>query len=107
MITYYLFSSAFSITITPGVCLLSETAKEALLNGSVKMRVIRSGMYQQMTFVIKKVRLGNVEYKELFIDRLIDMSEINRIANEIGLPVEAQNGRAFPKGTSSQNFQDI
>jgi hypothetical protein len=86
---------------------ISNAGEEALRRGTVKIRVIRSGMYQQMTFKIKKVRTGNIEYTELFIDRMIDSHEILRIAKEMGLPVEAQNGKAFPEGTSASDFQGL
>ena len=86
---------------------LSERAGEVLAAGSIKVRVSRSGIYQRITFAVKVVRLGNVEYKELFSDKLIDSSEIQRVAEETGLPVEAQNGRAFPRGTSSADFQNL
>lgn len=86
---------------------LSEQGREALNSGSIKIRVMRSGMFQQMTFKVRKVRNGNIEYAELFIDRMIDSNEITRIAREYGLPVEAQNGRAFPEGTTASDFQGL
>lgn len=86
---------------------LSVLAKEVLKSGSVKIRVTRSGMFQQMTFRIRRVKTGNIEYAELFIDRMIDTPEIIRIAREFGLPVQAQNGRAFPEGTTASDFQGL
>jgi hypothetical protein len=32
------------------------------------------------------------------------MNEILRISNELELPVEASNGRAFPNGKSAKDF---
>ena len=64
-------------------------------------------MFQQLTFSIKKVQLGNVTYIELATQRQVDISELSKIADEIGLPVEAQNGRAFPKGTSATDFTAV
>lgn len=84
---------------------LSDKAEEAISLGSVKIRVIRSGIYQQLTFTLKRVRLGDIEYVELFTNRIVDISELSRISDETGLPVEAQNGKAFPKGTSAADFQ--
>ncbi len=84
---------------------LSEKAKFAIANGSVKIRVKRSGMLQQMTFTIHKATSSNITYTELYTERLIDTSELLRIAEEFGLPVHAQNGSAFPKGTSASDFQ--
>ncbi len=65
---------------------------------------MRSGMYQQITFTVKRVQHGNILYVELATERQIDTSELSRVADEIGLPIEAQNAKAFPKGTSSVDF---
>lgn len=86
---------------------LSDYAKQILRSGEIKIRVTRSGMLQQLTFRIKRVRIGNIEYAELFTERMIDTAEIMRIAKEIGLPVEAQNGKAFPEGTTASDFQNL
>ncbi len=86
---------------------LSTNAQNILKEGSVKIRVVRSGMFQQMTFTVRRVTLGNVTYAELYTDRIIDISELTRIANDIGLPAESQNGKAFPKGTSATDFQGL
>jgi hypothetical protein len=86
---------------------LSEAAKNAISSGSIKVRVTRSGMFQQLTFIVRKSRLGDVEYTELYTERQIDMSELVRIANSIGLPVKAQNAEAFPAGTSAADFRNL
>ena len=86
---------------------IPEKAKEIIRIGYTKMRVMRSGMFQQMTFSIRKVKSGNIEYTELFIDRIMDTSELLRLAKETGLPVESQNGRAFPEGSSASDFQGL
>ncbi len=83
---------------------LSESAKRILKEGSIKARVKRSGMLQMMTFTIKRIQVGNSHYVELFLDRVIDTSELLRLANELGLPIEAQNGRAFPTGKGAKDF---
>lgn len=86
---------------------ISGRAKEAIRLGTVKIKVLRSGMYQNITFSVKKVSIGNVSYSELYTDRIIDASEISRISNEVGLPVEAPNGKAYPKGTSANDFSNL
>jgi hypothetical protein len=86
--------------------MLSETGKSALRNGSVKIRVRRSGMMQLMTFTVRRVTVGNITYTELYSNRQIDMSELLRVAGEVGLPVEAENAKAFPDGTSMADFQN-
>ncbi|MDE1768651.1 MAG: hypothetical protein KGH64_00890 [Candidatus Micrarchaeota archaeon] len=82
-------------------------AKQILARGSIKIRVVRSGMFQQLTFAVKRIKHGNIEYTELMTDRQVDISELTRIANEVGLPVEANNGKAFPNGTSAVDFQNL
>ena len=86
---------------------LSGKAREAISRGSIKIRVVRSGMYQQLTFLVKRVKEGNITYLELFTERQVDISELKKIANDIGLPVEAPNGHAFPRGTSAIDFSDL
>ncbi len=85
---------------------LSEKAQEVLKRGEIKLRVYRSGMYQWITFRAKVVTLGNITYNELHTERMIELTELTKIANEVGLPIEAPNGRAFPTGTSSQDFKN-
>ena len=84
---------------------LSAKAIDVLNRKEIKIRVIRSGMYQKLTFSVRKERMGDVEYYELYTERLIDASELTRIANEMELPVRAQNGQAFPSGKSARDFQ--
>ena len=76
-------------------------------NGSIKIRVVRSGMYQQITFFIKKTQAGNVEFVVLSTERVVDTSELLRISKDIGLPVEAPNAKAFPPGTSAKDFSHL
>ncbi len=86
---------------------ISEKARQILNAGSIKVRVVRSGMAQQLTFTVKKVKFGNIEYTELFTSRTVDLAEIKRIVAEIGLPVESQNCKVFPEGTSASDFQGL
>lgn len=78
-----------------------------MARGAIKIRVVRNGMFQQLTFTVKKVKHGNIEYVELATERQIDISELAKIAEDVGLPVESQNGKAFPKGTSAVDFAGL
>jgi hypothetical protein len=90
------------------VYVLSETARKIIADGSIRMKVVRSGMHQFMVFKIKKISAGKDDYFiELFLDRVLDMTELHRVANETGLPVEAENGRAFPEGKGAKDFLDL
>lgn len=85
--------------------MLGDSARKIISDGSVRLRVRRSGMLQFQVFRIRKVPAGKGDYfVELFLDRVIDMSELQRVANDTGLPVEAENGRAFPDGKGAKDF---
>lgn len=87
--------------------MLSEQASRIIKIGEIKLRVKRSGMLQYLTFKVKRIDIGNEKFVELHVDRLVDMSEVSRLADEIGLPVESQNCRAFPKGKGAKDFINI
>lgn len=82
----------------------SMERSEILKKSVVEIRVFRSGMYQRLPFKIirEKTPLGSVPY--LTSDRMINMSELLRIAEEYGLPVRAKNGTVFPKGKMAKDF---
>ena len=84
---------------------LTEKAKAILRAGSAKARVNRSGIFQQITFRVMTKSSGNVMYAELFTDKQINATDLSNLANEFGLPIEAQNCTAFPKGTSAFDFR--
>lgn len=87
--------------------MLSEKAARILKDGSVSVRVKRSGMFQLLTFRIKKIRLGADEFTELHSEKVIELGELKKVAEETGLPVEAQNGRAFPEGKGAKDFVSV
>ena len=87
--------------------MIEERSIEIIRSGGVKLRVRRSGMLQMMTFRVRKVDMGKEYFVELFLGRVIDMTELQRVANETGLPVEAENGRAFPEGKGSKDFMNL
>ncbi|MEM3245607.1 MAG: hypothetical protein QW045_02080 [Candidatus Micrarchaeaceae archaeon] len=78
--------------------------KKILKDGKITIKVRRSSMLQFITFTIKQVSAGSYTFPELFSDRIIDLSEIVRIANDVGLPVEAHGLRAFPQGKGAKDF---
>lgn len=87
--------------------MVSAKASGIIKNGSVVVRVKRSGMFQSLTLRIKKVSMGKDYFVELYFSRMLDMSELQRVANELGLPVEVENGRAFPEGTGATDFMNL
>lgn len=84
--------------------MIDEKAKGIIQAGSVRLKVWRTGMLQFQIFKVRRVKIGQGEFVELFLDRLLDRSELQRVANEIGLPVEAENGRAMPEGKGEKDF---
>lgn len=87
--------------------MVDQKALKIIKDGGIKLRVQRSGMLQVMPFKIKKIPMGKDYYVELFLDRLLDMSELQRVSNETMLPVEAENGRAFPEGLGAKDFLNL
>ncbi len=84
--------------------MIPESAQRILKEGKIRIKVRRAGMLQFQVFNVKRLKIGGKEFAELFLDRVIDLSELVRLANELGLPVEAENGRAFPEGKGAKDF---
>ena len=83
---------------------LTPKGEEALRQGSVKIRVTRGGIAQQVTFIVRRKSYAGTTYLEIFSDRIIALTELERIADDIGLPAEAPNGEAFPTGKGRADF---
>ena len=86
---------------------INSRGEEALRQGSVKIKVTRGGVGQQITFRVRHKDVAGIHYVELFTDRIIALTELEKIAEDLGLPVEAPNGEAFPTGTGRQDFSVI
>lgn len=84
--------------------MVSEDAKRILQEGKVRVRVRRSGMLQVITLEVRRVKIGGTQFAELYFKRVVDRNELARVAEELGLPVEAENGRAFPEGKGAKDF---
>jgi hypothetical protein len=84
--------------------MLSEAARRIVAQEQVRERVRRAGMFQFQVFKVRMVPLAGGEFVELFLDKVLDMSEVQRVADKFRLPVETQNGRAFPSGTGAKDF---
>lgn len=82
----------------------NEKAMGVIKNGSISIRVKRAGMLQFQTFKIRRKTLGKDLFVELYLPKIVDISELHRIANELDLPVEAENGLAFPEGKGAKDF---
>jgi hypothetical protein len=86
---------------------LDNNASLILKQGYTRIRVRRAGILQFQVFKVKRVALGSETFVELFLDRLLDMSEMLRVANETGLPVESENRRVFPEGKGAKDFAGL
>jgi hypothetical protein len=83
---------------------MNPRGEEALRQGSVKIKVTRGGIGQQITFRVRRKAAAGIIYFELFTDRVIALTELEKIAEDFGLPAEAPNGEAFPAGTGRSDF---
>jgi hypothetical protein len=84
---------------------LTKTTKEIIKKGSARAKVNRAGIFQQITFKVITKSTANIKYTALFTDKIINASELSRLADEMGLPIEAPNCVVFPKGTSAVDFR--
>jgi len=84
--------------------MVNERALQIIKDGSTKIRVWRTGMLQLQTFTVKRVKIGQQEFVELFLPKILDRTELQKVANDIGLPIEAENGRAMPDGKGEKDF---
>ncbi len=87
------------------VAAIGEKAKEVIKQGAIKAKVKRGGMLQFQEFKVKRINIGkDATFLELWLDNVIDLSELSRLSNEYGLPFEAHNGRVFPDGLGAKDF---
>jgi hypothetical protein len=86
---------------------MDEKTAGILRQGYARIKVKRAGMLQFQMFKVRRVVLGGDTFVELFLDRLLDMSEMLRVANETGLPVESESRRAFPEGKGAKDFTGL
>jgi hypothetical protein len=87
--------------------LSGEKQGEALSRGEVEIRCKRSGMFQLLTFKVERrsAPAGQVPY--LVLDRFLDLSELMRISEEYSLPVQALNGKVYPRGKKESDFAGL
>ncbi|RLG18412.1 hypothetical protein DRN67_04215 [Candidatus Micrarchaeota archaeon] len=79
-------------------------ARQALEKGEIEVRVRRSGVFQKLDLELKRFPAGGAQYVALCTDKIIDVGELVRVAEEVGLPVFARNGKVFPRGKRASDF---
>ncbi len=84
--------------------MVNEKIKKMIEEGKIKIRVKKAGMYQYQTFVVKIVEFGSRNSVELFLDKILEIKESERIANEIGIPIHTKNVTVFPDGCGVKDF---
>lgn len=89
------------------VSMANEKQKQALAAGGMELRVRRMGMIQKLPFrVVRRSTLsGPVPY--LVLDKFLDLSELMRISEEYQLPIEAPNGKIYPRGKKESDFAGL
>ncbi len=61
-------------------------------------------MLQFQTFTVKRVRIGQQEFVELFLPKLLDRSELQQVANEVGPAHGGRERPAMPEGKGEKDF---
>jgi len=88
-----------------GLDRLSATGRGVLARGGVVVAVRRQGMIQNVDFVVRRFPVGGKkEIVALYTEKFVDVGELERVVEEVGLPVFASNGRVFPKGMGATDF---
>jgi len=80
------------------------SGEEIVKLGSFKTRIKRAGMIQQLTLTVMWEKTNTGEYPYLFLDKIVPVGELAKIAQKLSLPVKAKNAFAFPVGKSSKDF---
>lgn len=84
---------------------VTPLGRRALEKGIVELRVKRQGIIQRLDFAVRRFPAGKgAEHVALCTEKIVDVSELERVAAETGLPVFSANGKVFPKGTGSSDF---
>ena len=86
---------------------LGDKAKEAIERGRMEVRVRRAGALQNVELVAKRLPLGQTTYLALCTDKFIDLGELVRVAEEVGLPIISGNGKTFPRGKGAADFAGL
>lgn len=73
-------------------------------DGGITVRVKRSGMYQRITLKLTYENRPDGKVMLLETNRLIDLPEVERIVEEIGLPIKLPSGIFVPKGKTLSDF---
>ncbi len=84
---------------------MQSNANQIIEKGYIEERVSISGIWQRVTFRVMRKKYGSIEYIVLHTEKLVGASDLLRIANETGLPVESPVGSAFPKGKMAEDFK--
>ena len=78
--------------------------EEIIDKGSAELRVHRKGMFQRIIFTLKRIKEPYGEYPMLSTDRIIDLKEQVRLAEELQIPVETPHAKVYPRGKSGNDF---
>ncbi len=84
--------------------MINKDALALLKRGKLRIKVKRSGMHQFQIFTARKVPFGSSYTVELFLDKVLDVSEAKRVSNELMIPVHTKNAYAFPEGKGAKDF---
>lgn len=84
-----------------------EKRKTALAAGGIEVRVKRAGMFQLLPFKVVRHKTPSGEVPYLTLEKFLDVSELVRIAEEYSLPVNAMNGKIYPRGKKESDFTGL
>ncbi len=74
------------------------------MEDSLKLRVKRFGIYQQITFRLKTIDFGSSKSYYYGTEEVVEYSELLRLANEKKLPFGGRNGIVYPLNKSAKDY---
>jgi len=80
------------------------TREQILKAGQAELRVHRKGMFQRIVFIVKRIHEPYGDYPMLSTDRVVDLKEAVRLAEELQIPVEIPHGKIYPRGKGGKDF---
>lgn len=84
-----------------------EKQKAALAASGIEVRVKRAGMFQVLPFKVVRHKTPSGEVPYLTLEKFLDLSELMRISEEYSLPVNAMNGKVYPRGKKESDFAGL
>lgn len=83
------------------------TRKQILKKGVVEIEVMRAGSRQKIEFKVEREQIPTGKVPYLTTERIVDLTELLRLAAEYDIPVKAPSGKFFPPGKKAVDYTGL